>query len=208
MGDCLRGKGKIVVWNDSKGFGFIEPFDGGPRLFIHVSAFSDRRRRPDVSGVVTYTLSTGKNGKPQAVNATLAGAPPRTTRPRSTAPATPMVATAALFYTALIAAELFARVPALLPLIYIVLGAVTYFAYVIDKSAAERGKRRIPENTLHALSLLGGWPAALIARHRLRHKTRKQPFRFLFWITVAGNLAGLGWIILGSEAGCELTWCL
>ena len=110
-----------------------------------------------------------------------------------------MVVTAALFYTALIAAVLFARAPALLPLIYIVLGAVTYLAYFIDKSAAERGKRRIPENTLHALSLLGGWPAALIARHRLRHKTRKQPFRFLFWVTVVGNLAGLGWIILGGE---------
>lgn len=42
-------------------------------------------------------------------------------------------------------------------------------------------------------------PAALIARHRLRHKTRKQPFRVLFWMTVAGNLAGLASIILGDE---------
>ena len=118
-----------------------------------------------------------------------------------------MVATAALFHLALLAMVSFTQAPAPLIVIYMLLGAATYFAYVVDKTAAERGKRRIPENTLHVLALLGGWPAGLVARHRLRHKTRKQPFRFLFWMTVAGNLAGLGWIILGSEAGCELTWC-
>jgi uncharacterized membrane protein YsdA (DUF1294 family) len=152
-----------------------------------------------VGAVVTYTLSTGKNGKPQAVDATLAGAPPRTTRPRSTVRAIPVMATAALFYSALVAAVLCARAPPLLLLIYPVLGAVTYLAYVVDKSNAEQGKRRIPENTLHLLSLLGGWPAALVAQHRLRHKTRKQPFRFMFWLTVVCNLAGLVWISLGEE---------
>lgn len=30
----------------------------------------------------------------------------------------------------------------------------------------------------------------LIARHRLRRKTRKQPLRFLSWMTVAGILWG------------------
>ncbi|MCK7598934.1 DUF1294 domain-containing protein [Microbulbifer sp. CAU 1566] len=69
------------------------------------------------------------------------------------------------------------------------LNLLTYGLYAWDKSAARRGAWRIKENTLHTLALAGGWPAALIARHRLRHKTRKQPFRSLFWITVIANIA-------------------
>ena len=75
---------------------------------------------------------------------------------RQSAPAQSMVITTIFFYTALVAALLLAQIPALLLLIYTALGAVTYLAYVIAKSAAQRGKRRIPENTLHALSLLSG----------------------------------------------------
>jgi uncharacterized membrane protein YsdA (DUF1294 family) len=34
--------------------------------------------------------------------------------------------------------------------------------------------------------------SADIARHKLRHKTIKQPFRFIFWCTVVLNCLGLG----------------
>jgi len=36
--------------------------------------------------------------------------------------------------------------------------------YGIDKSAAKKEKRRVSEAKLHILSLLGGWPGALLAQ--------------------------------------------
>lgn len=68
---------------------------------------------------------------------------------------------------------------------YIIISLTTLITYAIDKSAAEKGRWRIKESTLHILSLMGGWPGALYARRKLRHKTIKQPFRAIFWCTVA-----------------------
>lgn len=52
------------------------------------------------------------------------------------------------------------------------------------------------ESKLHLVALLGGWPGGFIARHKLRHKTIKQPFRFIFWCTVVLNCLGLGFTSL------------
>jgi cold shock CspA family protein len=80
----MRDKGKLVSWNDEKGFGFIAPFSGAAQVFIHVKAFGNRNRRPEINDVVTYTLSSDKQGRPRAVNATLAGTrPPTRTERRS-----------------------------------------------------------------------------------------------------------------------------
>jgi len=38
----------------------------------------------------------------------------------------------------------------------------------MDKSAAQRNAWRTPEGTLHMLSLVGGWPGAMIAQQILR----------------------------------------
>ena len=79
----------------------------------------------------------------------------------------------------------------LLCLISGLMSVVTYAVYALDKSAARRGRPRVPERKLHLLALLGGWPGALIAQQRLRHKTRKTTFQIVFWLTVLLNLAGL-----------------
>jgi uncharacterized membrane protein YsdA (DUF1294 family) len=82
----------------------------------------------------------------------------------------------------------------LIAAIYAAASAIAFIAYGVDKRAARRGGRRIPESTLHALSLGGGWPGAFAAQQLFRHKTRKQPFRTVFWLTVAVNLLLLtGW---------------
>src|SRR3569833_2865972 len=62
-----------------------------------------------------------------------------------------------------------------------------------------RGRRRVPENTLHALNLLGGWPGAIAARQLLRHKLRKPAFRRLFWLTAILHCALLGCLLWGVE---------
>ena len=54
---------------------------------------------------------------------------------------------------------------------------------------------------MHWLSLLGGWPGALVAQQVLRHKSSKQSFRIVFWITVTINCGALAWIY--TPAGAE-----
>ncbi len=78
---------------------------------------------------------------------------------------------------------------------YAALSAVAFVAYGLDKSAAVRGGRRTPEFALHLIALAGGWPGALAGQVAFRHKTRKQPFRAIFWCTVAVNCAALVWLL-------------
>ena len=79
------------------------------------------------------------------------------------------------------------------------LNLLTFALYARDKHAARTGQWRTPENTLHLLSLLGGWPAARVAQQVLRHKTSKTSFLRMYWLTVVGNLACVGvWVFRNS----------
>jgi cold shock CspA family protein len=59
--------GILRSWNDERGFGFISPTQGGPELFVHVSAFPRDGSRPVEGESLTYELGRGGNGRPQAV---------------------------------------------------------------------------------------------------------------------------------------------
>ena len=78
--------------------------------------------------------------------------------------------------------------------LYFIISLLTFLVYAKDKSAAKKGAWRTPESTLHLFALFGGWPGALVAQQTLRHKSKKQPFRFVFWLTVLLNCAGLFWL--------------
>ena len=72
---------------------------------------------------------------------------------------------------------------------YIVaINCVTFVFYFLDKTAARRSTERTPELTLHALSLLGGSPAAWFAQQVFRHKRRKVKFQKVFWSLVIVQL--------------------
>ena len=82
---------------------------------------------------------------------------------------------------------------------YLLIGVVTYEIYAKDKRAAEQGKWRTPEATLHLLSALGGWVGAMLAQNYLRHKSKKSEFRLAYYVTVLLNLAGLLYLISGGD---------
>ncbi|MFT6218869.1 MAG: uncharacterized membrane protein YsdA (DUF1294 family) [Cycloclasticus pugetii] len=71
---------------------------------------------------------------------------------------------------------------------------ITFATYAIDKSAAQNNRWRIKENTLHLLSLIGGWPGAFFAQKKLRHKSIKKEFKRVYWVTIILNLSGFFWI--------------
>lgn len=84
--------------------------------------------------------------------------------------------------------------------VYLLLGVTSYLMYGSDKAAAERGASRTPENNLHLVDFLGGWPGALIAQQKFRHKTMKKSYQFVFWLTVAFNIAGMWWLVSSGTA--------
>ncbi|GAB5376586.1 MAG: hypothetical protein AcusKO_30480 [Acuticoccus sp.] len=52
--------------------------------------------------------------------------------------------------------------------------------FVADKRRARRnGARRVPERVLLGLALAGAAPVMVWLTYRVRHKTRKEPFRTL-----------------------------
>ncbi len=71
---------------------------------------------------------------------------------------------------------------------YLLLSTLTFAIYAKDKKAAEQGKWRTPEKTLHLLSLLGGWPGAFLAQDKFRHKSKKRMFIAVLWLTVIANI--------------------
>jgi len=58
-------RGKLINWNDDKGFGFIEPADGSERLFVHISAVRGDAR-PTAGSMVYYLAGKDERGRPRA----------------------------------------------------------------------------------------------------------------------------------------------
>lgn len=85
--------------------------------------------------------------------------------------------------------------PLWLILAYGLLNVLSFIMYAIDKSAARRQEQRTPERTLHLLSLAGGWGGALLGQQLLRHKSSKQSFLRIFWLTLLLHCAGLSWYL-------------
>lgn len=70
-----------------------------------------------------------------------------------------------------------------------VVSPICFVAYGLDKRRARRGKRRIPEKTLHLLELCGGWPGGFAGQQAFRHKTRKISYQIVFWSIGALHIA-------------------
>ena len=79
---------------------------------------------------------------------------------------------------------------------FVLINFITWHVWVDDKRRASRRDRRTPENTLLWLSLLGGWPGALMAAKQFRHKTAKRAFLSRFWPLVALNVTAVIAIVI------------
>lgn len=143
-------------------------------------------------------MSTDARGRPCVKEATIAGVPNTAKPKRSFGVVSHVVAFGFLLVIA--GAALASAIPMPILLLYVAGSCCTFIAYALDKSAAQRGAWRTSERTLHLLALFGGWPGALIAQKQLPHKSSKQPFQTVFWLTVGLNCGGFFWLLTPEGA--------
>ncbi|RYF30007.1 MAG: DUF1294 domain-containing protein [Comamonadaceae bacterium] len=208
-----RKVGQVRKWDATRGFGFIRGPGDGADVFFHVRDWRGGAQPHDGMTVNFEEIHVGGKG-PRAMAVQLNGAAPAvsTTRPgdrksranlarRTTRhPArsgTPLWWWAALLVWSgsLGASVHLQRLPLWVLGVLLAINVVTFFAYMFDKSAAERSARRTPENTLHTYALIGGWPGARLAQQMFRHKSSKESFQAVYAVTVVLNVAGvLAWL--------------
>jgi len=185
--------GKISSWNDNKGFGFITPKPGGKSIFIHINDFSKKHKRPMQGLPVNYKLSTDSKGRRCAIDVY----PERGHKKvkKSDRQLLFSVFLSIIFLCVVGGLVFLNKLPVIILVIYAVLSVLTFALYAKDKSAAQSGRWRTSESTLHLFSLIGGWPGAIIAQSKLRHKSKKTSFRVVCWVTVIINCGVLGWLL-------------
>lgn len=214
--------GKVIRWEADRGFGFIQGTAGTQDVFFHVKDVQ-RGWTPQVGLVVTYELVHVGGKGPRAVavqgaaSRSAARVPtshPAPTRsrarvePRTPAPKDPWlkpILLVALLWAAVLGwASATHRLPAWVVPAWLGLNLWTFVVYWRDKWAAQRGQWRTPESSLHVWSLLGGWPGARIAQQTLRHKSRKEAFQTIYWVTVLAHVAGVSGLLFGQARGWPL----
>lgn len=219
----MEQQGRLKSWDDDRGFGFIQPERGGAEVFAHISAMRGERR-PVAGDTVAYIANKDKQGRLRAEHVRLAGVLAldqplirRKPQPVETARAMPGTRKLArapaagiqnpgiklLVFAALCAAPLLGAAQLLVEsgfiwalLAYLLASLLSFCQYWLDKASALKGRWRTPENTMHLVELLGGWPGALLAQQCFRHKTRKVAYQLPFWAIVALHQAfWIDWLL-------------
>ena len=206
--------GTIRRWDAARGFGFIRSPGSGADVFFHVRDYRGGGAAPVEGTEVRYEeIHVGGKGpramavQPLGVEARAPSARPRAMAPRGarTAPGPKRSPVPPQRWIPLLMLPLWLgllgagiwlhRLPWWAVGALMAVNVLTLFAYAFDKNAAESGRWRTAEDTLHGFSLLGGWPAAWLAQHTLRHKSSKLSFQRIYAITVVLNCAALGgWV--------------
>jgi uncharacterized membrane protein YsdA (DUF1294 family)/cold shock CspA family protein len=188
----MRYDGTLKMWNEQRGFGFIQR-DGGGEVFVHAKGFAHGISRLAVGDRLTFEIEVAPDGRQRAHSA-------RVQRARSrlgawlnapSAPGTlPRLLVLPLFAGLWLYVDARWGVSPITMAVYGGVSVLTLLVYAIDKRSASNDRRRIPESQLHNLGLMCGWPGAVVAQQILRHKTSKTEFVLKFWATVTFNVIG------------------
>jgi uncharacterized membrane protein YsdA (DUF1294 family)/cold shock CspA family protein len=204
----MRKEGKVVRWDDARGFGFIRSPASTSDVFFHIKDYGGARAMAPRHGLaVTFEeIHVGGKGPramavhpagPASAGANPSGPVRRDRRPqRAQQRAT---SSGAMFALPLMVAHAAAvawgawthRLPWWVLVALPLLNFLAFFAYWQDKYAAGKGRWRTSEGALHLWSLAGAWPGAWFAQQVLRHKSVKKTFRDTYWATVFLHCAAL-----------------
>ena len=193
----MRYQGKITSWKDDQGYGFITPNGGGDQVFVHNKSFTQMQCRPLGGEIVTYEQGQDNKGRARALAVAFV-ADVRRPASNTAGPSRMPLFIAGSFLLFVAFSALSKKLPLAVLGLYLIASGIAYIAYAIDKSAARNNRWRTAESTLHGLALIGGWPGALLAQNRLRHKSRKMSFLLVFWTTVLLNCGALGWLFTAA----------
>ncbi len=169
------GEGKIVSWEDAKGFGWIE--SNGRRVFCHIKEFERGQRRPVKGEAVTFVVGVDEQGRSCAKSI-------RFVRQGGRVGGVAWIILLLLLPLPFLALRDLPFPEWAAPAWFLLISIITYRLYVADKDHAQNDRWRIPEKQLHFFELLGGWPGAWIAQRRLRHKIMKGGYQFTFWFII------------------------
>lgn len=198
--------GKLIKWKDKQGFGFIQPVDRSQDVFLHISEIKDSNRRPQIGDTIYYYVVT-KNGKFCASNAFILGARNKgkvSSNKKVGSFPFPFIGILLISILPLVGSIHFAwRTATILPpmnllplILYGGISRITFTLYADDKYRAEHGKWRTSEATLHLFELMGGWLGGFVAQQKLRHKSRKNSYQFVFWaIVIIHQIGWLTWLL-------------
>lgn len=102
----MRTHGKLIKWNDERGFGFIETAAGRKEIFVHVSAFPRDGVRPRIGELVSFEPDQGSDGRKRALRVMRPGSRSSARHPRRSSAVTtrqsPVVAIAGMFLLAIV----------------------------------------------------------------------------------------------------------
>ena len=199
--------GIIERWDDAKGFGFIRCNNLKQQVFIHISAFNTKLR-PVAGDSVEFDL-VNKRGKVHAENARLLkssatqkiaqGKKAKASNKIKTS-SNPLILLIAVSFIGVFALAYSLAILPLWPFVYIsIISLTTLLTFVWDKRAARNNSWRISEARLHLLSLLGGWPGALLAQQWLRHKSAKGRFKVILWLAIISNITICAGLVYFAE---------
>lgn len=73
----------------------------------------------------------------------------------------------------------------------LVISIVAAITFAIDKRRARKQLRRVPENVLHAMELLGGVFIIIPMMYLIRHKNRKKSYFLITYLILAVWLVAL-----------------
>lgn len=204
-------------WDASRGFGFIRSPDTDADIFFHIKDFRSSAEPQAGEPVWFEEIHVGGKGpRAMAVQAGFSTSPPTLAASarqppsgrKARGPSSRQVDvhqhdSGSTFFLLLMLAWMVLigwaiwtkHLPAWVAGIALALNLITFYVYWLDKYAAQKRQWRTQENTLHLLSLLGGWPGAWFAQQILRHKSRKAAFRANYWATMVLHCAALlGWL--------------
>ncbi len=165
----------IVEWDRQRGYGFLQV--GKQRVFLHRRDFVEHHKKPAVGDAVRFMLGKDAKGRTCATNAVHVNDGGRIT-------VLNVLMLVSLLVLPAIALQRRAADFRWVGGYVLVLGALAYGAYALDKRRARAKEWRLSEAGLHLLELLGGWPGAFLAQRRLRHKCSKGSYQVVFWLIV------------------------
>lgn len=183
----MRYEGKIVKWDDDKGFGFIRATQNSKDVFLHISQIHRLKKRPVINDLVSYDIVIDETGRFRAANVCYVLDKANKNRSTSASFSYSFLIFIFLFLTFVIERSLKGFLPPWFPLLVLGANLITFLYYYQDKISALKNDWRTSENTLHWFSLIGGWGGAYIAQKIFKHKHKKQSFMLTYKLTVLIN---------------------